>query len=534
MLDAPPDAVRPVPPPPPDNRNDDAIARIDPMLNILKDMISYGYVGDLLDPMQFNIIMRKYVEFIIKLIDFFAVPFLCFYCVNTTIQDRDLTSTERFFMNLLENSNQEPISPPPAPPPMPSSAQNMPSLDEAGFDQNILSSLTCIEGIEGRPGAITAIREMHRQTLMRLCQNKVYASSRDTKNKTNSIVVISIAYQSFLWDTKKLDLIKIGNMTDNEREQDTQNFFVGRNTGDMNSRAIGLRDIFTTRQHQNFFDSLLAALAPCYGVDPQQNLLDISTQPFDGIEIDNPIKFQFMFWFITCVFGIKTKSAPKKIISLARTYLNNISRELQGLKYQVFGCEIIFPEKPDPRPAPIEEDQEEAGGRALGNPALGNPLPNNINFLYLAYDTYAINLAYNLYKKANENLGGLVKDAVFKFDKMIAIHKDSLVLRKDVVSRLIIAFSKKPRGQVYVNQSSMFMNPILTNVTSGIERLLQHENIMTTIGDILSLILEMAPNILTDNPYIPPEHDISKFMDFEIDPQSYRNEWIVLFGYRNF
>jgi hypothetical protein len=110
---------------------------------------------------------------------------------------------------------------------------------------------------------------------------------------------------------------------------------------------------------------------------------------------------------------------------------------------------------------------------------------------------------------------------------MIAIHKDSLVLRKDVVSRLTIAFSKKPRGQVYVNQSSMFMNPILTNVTSGIERLLQHENIMTTIGDILSLILEMAPNILTDNPYTPPEHDISKFMDFEIDPQSYRNKWIV-------
>jgi hypothetical protein len=132
-----------------------------------------------------------------------------------------------------------------------------------------------------------------------------------------------------------------------------------------------------------------------------------------------------------------------------------------------------------------------------------------------------------LYKKASANLGGRFADDVFKVNNMIAIHKDSLVLRKDVVSRLTDAFSKKPRGQAFVNQSSAFMNLILTNVIISIEGLLSVAQV--TIGDFLSSILRIAPNILTDNPYNPPEHDISKFMDFKTDPQSYRNKWIVYF-----
>jgi hypothetical protein len=114
---------------------------------------------------------------------------------------------------------------------------------------------------------------------------------------------------------------------------------------------------------------------------------------------------------------------------------------------------------------------------------------------------------------------------------MIAIHKDSLVLRKDVISRLTDAFSKKPRGQAFVNQSSEFMNPILTNVIISIEGFIAFIvfGSVPTIGDFLSSILRIAPKILTDNPYNPPGHDISKFMDFKTDPQSYRNKWIVYF-----
>jgi hypothetical protein len=515
-----------------DAAHDAAAATIDsinPMLNILKDMIIYGYNGsNLLDPDQFRLIMQKYVDFMHKLIEFNRHPDdlrLNFCCVNTLPHNsRRLTTIEIFFMNLLENSNHEPPPPPP-----PAGAPPPPPADFADINEpqrnTLLASLGCIQP------TISALREMDPDYLSRLCQNKIYSSYRDTKNKSNSIVVISIAYQSFLWDTQKQGLIKKGNMTDNEVRQDNQHFFVDGITHDPNRSAMGLSNIFIDRSI--FFGGLLAALAPCY--DPEQNLLDISTEQFDGIIINHPIQFQFMFWFITSVFGIKTKSAPKKIISLSRTYLNNI-REIQLLNRglllnprlllnPILGCNITFPLIPNPNPAPIEVIQEEAGGAVRAN-----PLPNDINFLYLAYDTYAITLAYSLYKKASANLGGPVADAaVFKIDNMVAIHKTSLVLRKDVISRLTDAFSKKPRGQVYVNQSSAFMNPILTNVITGIEGILQNSVIERTIGDILSLITRLAPNILRDNPYNPPGHDISKFMDFKTDPQSYRNKWIVYF-----
>ena len=94
------------------------------MLNILRNMINYGYNGNLLDPANFTIIMRIYVSFIQKLIDFNALPFgilLNFYCVNPMpLNSRTMTNTEIFFMNLLENSNHEPppavaaVDPPPA------------------------------------------------------------------------------------------------------------------------------------------------------------------------------------------------------------------------------------------------------------------------------------------------------------------------------------------------------------------------------------------------------------------------------------
>ena len=230
------------------------------------------------------------------------------------------------------------------------------------------------------------------------------------------------------------------------------------------------------------------------------------------------MQLQFMFWFITSVFGIKTKSAPKKLISLLRTYLNSI-REL-GLQNPIFGCNINFPHVPNPRPALIEGVVLVAGV---------NPLLNDISLLCLAYDPYTINRAFDLYKKADDNLRGVTANSVFKIDNTIAIRKTSLVLKQTVLSRLTVSFSKKPRGQAYVNQSSMFMIPILTTVIMGIEGILLNSVIDRTIGDILSLITRLAPNILKDNPYNPPEHDISKFMDFKTDPQYYRNNWIVYF-----
>jgi hypothetical protein len=501
-----------------------AAAFIVPMLDILRDMIVYGYNGNLLNPDEFTVIMRKYVEFMNKLIEFNQPPGgwgLNFYCVvppDTLNIERGLTPTEIFFMNLLENSNHEPTHPPPpagAPPPPPADAPPPANFSDIPVIVRTIfrDCLGCI------PGVIGAMRAMPIDSLSCLYQNKIYSSYRDTKNKSNSIVVISIAYQSFLWNTVNRPIIKLGQLTAPEIIEDDEKF--GFSPPPPAPPAplpvIGLLDIFTNSP--NFFDGLLAAVAPCY--DPVQNFLDISTEIFDNITIINPIQFQFMFWFITCIFGIKTKSAPKKIISLSRTYLNNI-REIrlsnpQLLVNPILGCNITFPPLPNPVPAPIELLGEDGGVAA----ALQRP-GNYDDVLFLAYDPYTIEKAFTLYKKAQQNFTPNPENYVFKIGNTIAIRKDSEVLRRDVLSRLTDAFSKLPRGQAYLNQSYNFMNAVLIQVliqvigTLGGDRSIVH--ILTRISQI--------PGILTDNPYKPTPHDVSKFIDFRETPQAYRNEWI--------
>jgi hypothetical protein len=471
---------------------------ITPMLDILRDMIIYGYNFNLLVPEQFSIIMATYVRFIQKLIDFNDLPFgilLNFYCVNPMPPDsRAMTNTETFFMNLLENSNHEP---PPAAAAV--AVANLSDIPEV--QRNILlTSLQCI------PASIAEIRAMYEindtanvSTLARLYQNKLYASYRDTQNKRNSVVVISIAYQSFLWNTLNRPLIQGQIVNPNQLATDNENF----------AQVIGLSEILGV--NPTFFNNLLTAVAPCY----TQNLLDISVDVFDGIRFDTPenrVKFQFMFWFLTCIFGIKTKSAPKKIISIARAYLNYIRGHFIGdaNTSDLWGCRITFPAIPNPAPANIELE----GGDILPPREPGD----YDNVLFLAYDPYTIYNALKLYTNSERIFRPDPENYVFKVGNMIAIRKDSTVLRKDVLSRLTDAFSKLPKGQAYLNQSYIFMNTVLMGVIGILNGDMSVRNILTRISNI--------QGILTDNPYKPTAHDVSKFIDFRENPQEYRNEWI--------
>jgi hypothetical protein len=484
-------------------------ATITPMLDILRGMIIYGYNGNLLDPDNFRTIMGTYARFIQKLIDFNALPFgilLNFYCVIPMPPNSraTMTITETFFMNLLENSNHEP--PPPAAAAVAVPAADLSDIPEA--QRNILlTSLQCIRA------SIAAIREMYEtrdearvSILERLYQNKVYASYRDTQNKRNSIVVISIAYQSFLWDIRKRPIIQGHIVNPAVVAADNDNF----------RQAMGLFDIFSGGM--NFFNQLLAAVAPCY----RENLLDISVDEFDGIQFDTPVnrvKFQFMFWFLTCIFGIKTKSAPKKIISIARAYLNYIMESFavvdqddRFVYHNLFGCRIAFPKIPNPAPANIE--LLEHHGELVAAPQR----VNYDNVLFLAYDPYTIGKALKLYKNAEQNYRENPENFVFKVGNTIAIRKDSAILRKDILSKLTDAFSKLPKGQAYLNQSYIFMNTVLMGVIGHLGGDTSVRNILTRISGI--------QGILTDNPYKPTAHDVSKFIDFRETPQEYRNEWI--------
>jgi hypothetical protein len=324
----------------------------------------------------------------------------------------------------------------------------------------------------------------------------MYSSYRDTQNKRNYIVVISTAYQLFLWRTENRPLI----LFQEPSPEDTALF----------QQAIGLFRLISTTP--TFFDQFIQSIQPCCSLE--LNSLDLLNGEIDGITIDYPIKFQFVFWFITCIFGIKTKSSPKKIVSIARAYLNNI-RNMLGHGQNptlLFGCTITFPDVPNPHPALIED-----GGVAAAAPHV-NPVYNPNDVLLLAYDPYTIDKAYHRYASAEENYGNHPANYVSKHENAIVISINSQVLKKDVIPRLILAFSKLPRGQAYLNQSYHFMSQVMN-------QFIQILNVNEPLRNNLDTVLRIQ-GILTDIPYKPTAHDVSKFIDYRTTPQYYRDKWI--------
>jgi hypothetical protein len=270
------------------------------MLNILRDMISYGYAGNLLNPRHFDIIMQKYVEFIRKLIEFNRFPpeeslQLNFYCIDINILpniQRNLTQTELFFMNLLENSldlpdfpGVPPHPPPPFPvgnppnPPIPEEQRLFPRIVRLKQGVNFLRSIphNVFFGLNCIRSAMVAVDNMDPDMLTRLSQNKIYASYRDTENKSNSIVVISIAYQNFLWNIAKRDLIQVGNVRD--PAYDSRMFLVDPANPD--SRSFGLLDVLSI---------ILYIIITHYSIKKYNQMLDT----FDYIKHKNKITNNFI------------------------------------------------------------------------------------------------------------------------------------------------------------------------------------------------------------------------------------------------
>jgi hypothetical protein len=197
---------------------------------------------------------------------------------------------------------------------------------------------------------------------------------------------------------------------------------------------------------------------------------------------------------------------------------------------RVFGCDIHFPELPEPKPARVElQGYEIVVKRNRGETALlDNVDRDDSNILFLAYDTYTIHRALYLYRSFEANFRQDPENFVFIFANKIAIRTDSEVLRRELLERLTESFSKLPRGQAYVNQSYNYIVPILHAVNGILSEFMLLPPEQLLVRNFLQRI-RAIPNLLTENPYNPREHDVSKFVDFEENPQYYRNKWIIYF-----
>ena len=289
------------------------------ILQILTAMIGYGYDGSNLLGIQFVPIMTKYVEF---------VSVLCSIC---------LQSPDHLYYSIVPSA-------PHAIPGIPPINQytidrlNNPNSIEYKFmhllpecEANLLQLPVFIQTINGYTRIIQALATMGAATTA-LYQNKLYASCRDAENKKEGVVAIMSAYQAFLWDIRKIDRIR------RNQEGDT---CYGKVTG---YQGI-VQCLPPTLDPPTVFDGLTQIIGTIVG--------DVDILNLEGGNIvdqytfidDNARKLFLVFsWFITSVFGVKTKSKSTKVVSIGRTYLQLLreTRVGQG-QVSLFGSQITIP-----------------------------------------------------------------------------------------------------------------------------------------------------------------------------------------------
>jgi len=271
------------------------------ILPILTAMIGYGYDGSNLLGIQFIPIMTKYVEFVSVLCNIYLtnnVNYLYFSVWNIPggipgVTRTDLTIIESTFMHLL----------PPAAPAAPAVYCNGVS---SVFTQtipvytHIIGALATMRLISPETGQPTV------QATTALYRNKLYASCRDAENKKEGVVAIMSAYQAFLWDIYKIDRIRRSEEGDTCAEK-VQGY-------------LGIFQCLPTTP--TVFDGLSGIIRTIVGNVDILNLGDGNTvDECTFTDADARNLFLVFSWFITSVFGVKTKSKNTKVVSIGRTYL---------------------------------------------------------------------------------------------------------------------------------------------------------------------------------------------------------------------
>ena len=178
--------------------------------------------------------------------------------------------------------------------------------------------------------------------------NKLYASCRDAENKKNGIVAIMSAYQAYLWDTGKINMIR------RDEANDNCGYILRRNPEGIIQHLLLNPGVFHRLiEIINGFvaTDVLGMVIPIREINAHDILLS---------RIANAVPaslntFLVFSWFITSVFGVKTKSKPSKIISLGRTYLRLLidSPPREPRPFPLFGLPINIPAAPAVAPVAV-------------------------------------------------------------------------------------------------------------------------------------------------------------------------------------
>jgi len=523
-------------------------ATIEPIIGILQTMITYGYNNSNLLGDNFIAIMNTYVTFtdnLIRITD--TNRELLFYCAPNNPTGRTLTNIENYFMNFLVCS-----SPPPPAAPIGTLATTVVAagnaaahaagipvmMTETDLQKPSFRSLSCI------PLVVTALTAM-RQIVHSLYKNKLYAACRDNVNKKEGVIAIASAYQSFLWNT--FNSMKIIG----EGEPDFHCF-------DKRAGAKGIDGVLV-ETHNTGLNGLIDSLNPCWSgfPKPDSDLLDLNTvldllnlntvldyhyRFLDGVVFnnagDNNIgRFLIFSWFITSIFGIKTKSKPSKILALGRTYLKLfvesyrvVVASRQGRpENELFGCIFAIP-LAIPQ---LREPHVPVPGDYFGC--------DNNEILCLTYGSRNINEALTKYIEIQGEGGGrFVKkisvppqqDGRPNPFQLLGIDYSSKVFKDEILQQFLKRFSIFPKKKEFTIMASTNMGILLRELHAGITHLVQAAQAVNFPNLCQTLVRELFPRVKELNIYTPAEHDIFKFEKFPNVPPLcnsiyFRTKWII-------
>jgi len=552
---------------------DPTLLAIYSIMHTLQHMILIGYNGsNLLDTAVFAGIMNTYVTFVSQLIVLNTE--LLFYCAPHNPTTRTFTNIESYFMNFLIYSSPPPPHDPPHPPyPHP----GIPVINTSGAtlvelcdttavanplfprriiaanpEDIILRSLYCI------PNVITQLYTLNILNgfpyVHSLYKNKLYAACRDTVNKSEGVIAIASAYQSFLWDKEKRSNIRLQEDTD---ETDTV-------CSPKLVNVLGIMEVLNITGNAGL-NGLIDSLNPCWHdfPNPNHDLLDLNTVLvgsntnlddviFNAVANDNLGMFLIFSWFLTSIFGIKTKSKPSKILALGRTYLKLFVESYRAVvasrqgrpENELFRCRFAIPNLPV-----VHRGDNEV--RADGVEVYFEC--NHADILCLTYSSFNIKEALDKYRNLQNDYGihGENGNEVVKkiqivnpqqqrnAPQVLGIKFKSQVFQKVILQQLLTRFSILPTGKQFTITASHNMGTLLRELHTKYKTYIllggPHQNqIQPRIfaNLCITLINALLHRVRLLNIYTPGKHDVSKFENFpKIDDVCtslyFRTRWII-------